>query len=729
MKNLPYLICFILLNLNLGQNYLWPTNSSNTITAFFAEERPRRYHSGIDIRTYGKIGFEVYAIEDGYIEKIKTNYKGYGNTIYLRLNDGNLAVYAHMDKFSPEMNDIIKILKKKYNNQIIEHYFETQEIIVKKGEIIGYTGDSGTISGPHLHFEIRDKNNISLNPLIDFYKINDDVRPTPQKIAFIPKAINTKIDNFSDIRVYDINKNTDSEYYISDTISVIGKFGISLNILDQINKQPFNYGLYNLELYIDGEMKYKVEYKEHDFSDGELVLEERNYNLKRTYQEKFYNLYNSTPDLSFIDKRSWPEYEIESGIHNVVIKAKDINDNSIIIFGTISSYKNEEITHNIKEIDDSIIFEINEQNNQRDYKLDICNKYDGKIFESIFIKDKKTSINKALLKEPFTVINLSGKSANGLNTHQYYYQSKDKKIDSIKGDFKIKAFTHGALIQFQEKEFSNNTAKIHIIKKDTTLSYETNRISQNTITTNIVNFNDFDSAIKLEIKYKTIPEISLQQNIYTSIFYPNEGIYLKKDKFIVDDMTNFINDSMLIWILNYKKMKNENLNFLSDSYVLEPKTLIFKKELNIHFEYKNKEIGVGIYYYDKKNEKWTYLKTDYNNNRYSTSVLSNEMFCLIKENNPPEIKNLTPSINSTYKFQDLEKLSFVIDDNLSGISSIDNISIKIDNNPILFEYSPYRKEVFYFFEEDLIEGEHLLEIQAKDNVGNTTLIKGEFIIK
>ena len=730
MKNLSYSIYFIFFSLCLfGQDYLWPTNASETITAFFAEERPRRYHAGIDIRTYGKIGFETYAIEDGYIEKIKIDYKGYGKTLYLRLDDGNLVVYAHLDKFSTDIDNIINILKKDYNSQVFEHQFEKQEIVVKKGEIIGYTGDSGTISGPHLHFEIRDNNNISLNPLLNFYNLEDDIAPIPKKIAIIPKTKKTKIDNFSDIMLYNINKNNNSEYYITDTISVIGEFGISINILDKVNKQPFNYGLYNLELYIDGEMKYKVEYKEHDFSDGELVLEERNYNLKRTYQEKFYNLYNSTPDLSFIDKRSWPEYEIESGIHNVVIKAKDINDNSIIIFGTISSYKNEEITHNIKEIDDSIIFEINEQNNQRDYKLDICNKYDGKIFESIFIKDKKTSINKALLKEPFTVINLSGKSANGLNTHQYYYQSKDKKIDSIKGDFKIKAFTHGALIQFQEKEFSNNTAKIHIIKKDTTLSYETNRISQNTITTNIVNFNDFDSAIKLEIKYKTIPEISLQQNIYTSIFYPNEGIYLKKDKFIVDDMTNFINDSMLIWILNYKKMKNENLNFLSDSYVLEPKTLIFKKELNIHFEYKNKEIGVGIYYYDKKNEKWTYLKTDYNNNRYSTSVLSNEMFCLIKENNPPEIKNLTPSINSTYKFQDLEKLSFVIDDNLSGISSIDNISIKIDNNPILFEYSPYRKEVFYFFEEDLIEGEHLLEIQAKDNVGNATLIKGEFIIK
>ena len=102
---------------------------------------------------------------------------------------------------------------------------------------------------------------------------------------------------------------------------------------------------------------------------------------------------------------------------------------------------------------------------------------------------------------------------------------------------------------------------------------------------------------------------------------------------------------------------------------------------------------------------------------------------MIKDINPPLIKNLIPNINSTYKFQDLEKLSFIIEDDLSGISNINNILIKIDNEPILFEYNSYRNEVFYFFEEDLLEGSHLIEIQVKDNVGNITLIKGDFLIK
>ena len=74
-------------------------------------------------------------------------------------------------------------------------------------------------------------------------------------------------------------------------------------------------------------------------------------------------------------------------------------------------------------------------------------------------------------------------------------------------------------------------------------------------------------------------------------------------------------------------------------------------------------------------------------------------------------------------------LSFNIDDELSGISDIKNIQVKIDGENILFDYIPYRKLVQYKFDEESLEGEHTLEIIAKDNVGNTKKIKGSFKIK
>tara|TARA_Y100000591_G_scaffold30202_1_gene22534 strand:- start:3983 stop:6175 length:2193 start_codon:yes stop_codon:yes gene_type:complete len=728
MKFISHLI--ILLSMSfclLGQNYLWPTNASNTITAFFAEERPRRYHAGIDIRTYGKIGFETYAIEDGYIEKILIDYKGYGKTLYLRLNDGNLAVYAHLDKFSPEVDNLIDILKKDYNKQVFTHHFDKQEIVVKKGEIVGYTGDTGTISGPHLHFEIRDKNNICLNPLNEFYNLEDDIAPIPKKIAFVPKSKNTLIDGFTDIMQYDIIKNNETEYMISDTISVVGEFGISLNIEDKVNKQPFNYGLYNLELYIDGEIKYKVEYNKHDFSDGPLVLKERNYNLKRTINERFYNLYNNTPSLSFIDKRSWPSYNLEPGIHNIIIKANDINDNKIIIFGTISANDNKDIILNFTETKEDIIIKIDELSTIRDYKIELCNKYDSKPIDSFITNDKLITINKNQLNDPFNVIKISGKSIDGVNSKKYYYKSK-KLNPIIKGDFKIKNFEHGCLIQFVENEFSNETASINLIKIDTTLNFPLKRINQNILTTDIIDFNDLDNIKFLQVSFNSNPAFSFKKNLNSKLFYPNEGLFIKMNDFVIDENKNFINDTTLFWIIEKEINKKNKLDFKSNIYELNPTTVILNSPLNIHFESKQNDVGIGIYFYDSKKDKWNYLKTTYANQRYSTSVLSNEIFALIKDKEIPIISNLIPNVNSTYKFQDLDMLSFNIMDDLSGITDIKNIEVKIDSEVILFDYIPYRNLVQYKFSEDLLEGEHTIEINAKDNVGNTATIKGSFRI-
>ena len=97
--------------------------------------------------------------------------------------------------------------------------------------------------------------------------------------------------------------------------------------------------------------------------------------------------------------------------------------------------------------------------------------------------------------------------------------------------------------------------------------------------------------------------------------------------------------------------------------------------------------------------------------------------------NPPLIKNLIPDINAKYRVEDINQIQFYVEDDLSGITNINNISLKIDDIPILFEYNLYQKKIFYNFEDWLTIGEHSLEIEVKDNVGNTTYKKGTFIIQ
>ena len=117
------IIIFILLNFIYSEiedtKYLWPTNSSNSITTLFGEKRSRRFHAGIDVRTYGKIGDKIFAIESGYISRIKITSDGYGKAIYLQLNDGNSVLYAHLDKFDKDIEKKVDELQHKKNNSFI----------------------------------------------------------------------------------------------------------------------------------------------------------------------------------------------------------------------------------------------------------------------------------------------------------------------------------------------------------------------------------------------------------------------------------------------------------------------------------------------------------------------------------------------------------------------------------------------------------------------------------
>ena len=81
------------------EKYLWPTDASETITTVFGDRRSKRFHAGIDVRTYGNIGDDLYAIESGYISRISISPTGYGKAVYLKLEDGNTVVYAHIDKY------------------------------------------------------------------------------------------------------------------------------------------------------------------------------------------------------------------------------------------------------------------------------------------------------------------------------------------------------------------------------------------------------------------------------------------------------------------------------------------------------------------------------------------------------------------------------------------------------------------------------------------------------
>ena len=110
--------------------FIWPLKTG-VISSGFGDRR-RNYHDGIDIRA--KRGTPVYAAQAGEVIYSSRRIKGYGNMMVIRHNNSTATVYAHCRKNLVKRGDW-----------------------VEQGEMVGYVGATGRATGPHLHFEIRQK--------------------------------------------------------------------------------------------------------------------------------------------------------------------------------------------------------------------------------------------------------------------------------------------------------------------------------------------------------------------------------------------------------------------------------------------------------------------------------------------------------------------------------------------------------------------------------------------
>ena len=195
MRLLVTIIIIILFSLNnlFSQEKSSPVEIPILLSGTFGEFRKTHFHTGVDIKTQGKEGLKIRAIDDGDLIRVKVSTSGYGKAVYIRHYDGTTSVYAHLKKFSPKIQHIIKRLQYEKKRYEIEKFFKEGEIKLKKSEIIGISGNTGGSSGPHLHFELRDtKMEKPLNPLKYGYYVADTIPPSIQNI-FIYKFLKDKI--------------------------------------------------------------------------------------------------------------------------------------------------------------------------------------------------------------------------------------------------------------------------------------------------------------------------------------------------------------------------------------------------------------------------------------------------------------------------------------------------------------------------------------------------------
>ena len=178
---------------NYPQQYFrWPVGATVGIAANFGELRPNHYHMGLDARTERKENMPILAAAAGYIAKVKIEPFGFGRCIYINHPNGITTLYAHLNNFSPALENYIK--QQQYNLKQWRVFLDIPANLfpVAKGDFIAYSGNTGGSQGPHLHFEIRDtKTDKVLNPLLFDFPIPDNTPPDIIRLAMYDRCIST----------------------------------------------------------------------------------------------------------------------------------------------------------------------------------------------------------------------------------------------------------------------------------------------------------------------------------------------------------------------------------------------------------------------------------------------------------------------------------------------------------------------------------------------------------
>ncbi|CAH0994891.1 hypothetical protein EMA8858_01004 [Emticicia aquatica] len=299
-----------------------------SLSGGFGDLRTNHFHAGVDIRTGGVEGYQVYSAADGYISKIRVMRGGYGNVLYITHPNGFTTVYGHLKNFNARIEDYVR--RKEYNQQTwdIELSLNENEIPVKKGEIVAIGGNTGASGGPHLHFEIRDEFENAINPLkFGFWEIQDSQAPVIERVILKTLNAYSRVNGeFGRVSVAPA-RNSDGNYTVPNVIKVHGTIGLELNTYDRSQTSPFRLGVTDLEVKVDEITTYKLNLEKMPFDISKDINVHIDFDVAETNGVRIQKCY-------IADGNRLSIYETDKNQGKIIIKDNQLHRVSILVKDT-----------------------------------------------------------------------------------------------------------------------------------------------------------------------------------------------------------------------------------------------------------------------------------------------------------------------------------------------------------------------------------------------------------
>ncbi|MGL2966401.1 M23 family metallopeptidase [Flavobacterium sp. XGLA_31] len=335
---------FFLFNLAVwGQNqyprdyFRSPLDIPLQLAGNFGELRSNHIHSGFDFKTQQKEGLNVYAAADGYVSRIKISEVGYGKAIYITHPNGYTTVYGHLQSAVGAIEKLIKKEQYKGKSYEFDLTLNPTDLIVKKGDLIALSGNTGGSEGPHLHFEIRETQSEKIiNPMYFGFDtlIPDERKPLLNSLWVYPLGENSVVNQSK--RPISVNLSLqDDGTYIAEKIEAMGRIGFGITALDYDNVSWNANGIFRVNTFLNGKTDFGYQFDTFAFDETRYVNALIDYFRFKKLKQRVQKLFMESP---------YPLSLIHSGIDNGIvtvssnmtqsyrIEISDFNENMVKIF-------------------------------------------------------------------------------------------------------------------------------------------------------------------------------------------------------------------------------------------------------------------------------------------------------------------------------------------------------------------------------------------------------------
>jgi murein DD-endopeptidase MepM/ murein hydrolase activator NlpD len=331
------------------QLFISPVRIPLLLSANFGELRSDHFHSGIDIRTQGVTGHDIIAAAQGYVYRISVAPGGFGKALYLRHPSGHSTVYGHLEGFTPEIEEYVKTQQYAARSFTVNLFPPKDKFVFRQGELIGFSGNTGSSGGPHLHYEIRrSADEFPLNPLLFEFGVKDNIKPIIERLVIYEGSGSTKINGKNQELLLPASGSHGNYYINSDRpITISGKAGFGISTYDLLNDSWNKCGANAITLIVGSDTIYNFQIDGFAFDETRYINSHIDYRRKVrdniTVQQLFVSPNDRLSLYSGVKNRGMYDFVADS-IYTVRIVVSDVHKNSSVLTFKVKSARGEAIS-------------------------------------------------------------------------------------------------------------------------------------------------------------------------------------------------------------------------------------------------------------------------------------------------------------------------------------------------------------------------------------------------